>query len=622
MKKTITLLMTLLLIVALTACSGAGIATVANVNEAQSPIVTSDDAAGTSAEAVIGAGSVAEALAENSETHDDAGDYVWESSAAVPIILNGNSITADGDGVTVEGSTATITSAGTYRLSGALADGQIIVNTDAEGVVRLIFSGVDIRNSTSAPINIVSAEKTVIVLADGAENYVSDGASYVFEDPAEDEPNAAIFSKSDLTIYGNGSLTVNGNYNDGIASKDGLIIASGAITVNAADDGLRGKDYLVVESGSITVNAQGDGLKSDNEEDAAQGYISIEAGVINITSGGDAIQAQTDVMIADGEFNLVSGGGSSRRIDEAASAKGIKATVNVAIDGGTFTINSADDAIHSNASLTINGGVFSISTGDDGLHADSTLDINGGEILVAESYEGVESAVITINAGAIHVVSSDDGINVAGGNDGSGMNQGFGPGGRPGMGPGQDAFTYSGSYYLYIHGGYIVVEAAGDGIDVNGAIEMTEGIVLVSGPTEQMNGAVDYDAWFNMTGGFLVAAGSSGMAQAPGASSSQSSVLIYLTSAQPAGTLVHIQNSAGENILTFAPAKEYQSIAVSSPGLVNGATYELYIGGSSTGAVSDGLYQDGTYAPGAQYTSFTISGMATTIGTGGNRFRP
>jgi hypothetical protein len=621
MKKTITLLMAWLLVFALTACSGGASAT--DVNEAQNSNVTSGEATGASAAAGTGAGSVAEAHAENSETHDEADDYAWDDSAAVSIVLNGTSITADGDGVAVDGSQATITSAGTYRLSGSLADGQIIVNTQDKEVVRLVLNGVDLRSATSAPINVISAEKTVIVLADNTENYVSDGASYVLENPEEDEPNAAIFSKGDLTIYGNGSLTVSGNYEDGIASKDGLVIASGKITVSAVDDGIRGKDYLVVKGGNVTVNAQGDGLKSDNEEDATKGYISIETGAINITSGGDAIHAQTDVMITDGEFTLASGGGSNSRMDESSSAKGIKAAANVNIEGGTFTINSADDAIHSNGSLAINGGAFSIASGDDGMHADSTLEVNGGDIRITESYEGIESAVITINAGDIHIVSNDDGLNVAGGNDGSGVNQWLGPGGGPGGGgPGQDAFAYSGSYYLYIHGGYMVIEAAGDGVDVNGAIEMTDGVVVVNGPTEQMNGALDYDAGFNMTGGFVIAAGSSGMAQAPDASSSQSSVLIYLTSTQPAGTLVHIQNSAGDDVLTFAPTKEYQSIAFSSPELVNGATYDVYIGGSSTGAVKDGLYRDGTYTPGTPYTTFTISGVATTIGAGGNRRRP
>ncbi|MCB0225373.1 MAG: carbohydrate-binding domain-containing protein [Anaerolineae bacterium] len=602
----------------------------------------------------MGAASVADAGAANSKNHDDEADYTWDSAAVIPIVLNGDAITADGEGVTVDGSTATITSAGTYSLSGTLVDGQIIVDTEDEDIVRLILNGVDIGNSTSAPINIVSAEETMIVLADGTDNYITDGDSYVFADPDEDEPNAAIFSKSDLTLSGSGSLTVDAHYNDGIASKDGLIIADGTITVNAADDGLRGKDYLIVKNGNITIDAQGDGLKSDNEDDTDKGYIAIETGTITITAGGDAIQAETDVMITDGDFTLTSGGGSAGVIEEDASAKGIKAGVNVNIDGGTFTLDTADDAVHSNGSLVINDGAFVIATGDDGIHADSTLEINAGDIQITESYEGIESAVITINDGNINLVSSDDGLNVAGGNDGSGMGGRpgpggeFGPGGGPGQGdrpepgqgrgprpdgepgqapgfdlssmfgqgggPGQDGFATSGDYYLYINGGTIVIDAGGDGIDANGAIEMTDGLVIVNGPTQRMNGALDYDASFTLSGGFLVAAGSSGMAQAPGESSSQPSVLINFDSTQPAGTLVHIQTEAGEDILTFAPTKEYQSVAFSSAELTEGTIYQVYTGGSSTGTETDGLYLDGVYTGGASYTEFTVSGMVTRVG--------
>lgn len=615
MKRALVFLMTFMLIFTLAACSLSNAETTTGTSVIQnSNLPASNTISYAATESSPGAASVAQALAENSAVHEVAGDYAWENSAVVPIGLDGNSINVDGDGVTVDGSTATITSPGTYSLNGSLADGQIIVSTEDEGVVRLILDGVELRSSTSAPIFVMSAEETLIVLADQTENYVSDGASYVLEDPAEDEPNAAIFSKGDLTISGNGSLTVDGNYNDGIASKDGLIIASGTLTVNSVDDGIRGKDYLVVKDGNITINAQGDGLKADNEEDATLGYLFVETGIINITSTGDALVAQTDVMIADGEFTLASGGGSNYWAGDDTSAKGVKAVVSVTIDDGTFNINSADDAIHSNGSIVINGGTFQIATADDGMHADSTLEINGGSIQVTESFEGIESAVITINAGEISIVASDDGVNVAGGNDGSGMNPGLGPGGRPGRGAGQDVFTYAGRYYLYIHDGYLVIEAAGDGIDVNGAIEMTDGVVLVNGPTERMNGALDYDASFNMTGGFLVAAGSSGMAQAPGDSSSQSSILLNFAATQKAGTLVHIQDSAGDALLTFSPTKQYQSIAFSSPELIKGATYMIYTGGSSTGTVKDGLYQDGNYTPGAQYTSFTVSGVVTRIG--------
>lgn len=619
MKNTLLTISTLILVLALSACSVNSSATVSAVVDSGGSSSTTSNTTNIPSTA---SPSVPEALAENSSVHEDANDYSWESANVVSISLEGNTISTSGLGVVVDGSTATITAAGTYSLSGSLNDGQIIVNTESNAIVRLILNGVDIYSSTSAPIYIQKSEETMIVLAEGSQNTIVDSTDYILENSDSDEPNAAIFSTSDLTIYGGGSLSVEGNYNDGIASKDGLIIASGTITVEAVDDGIRGKDYLVVENGVITVNAGGDGLKADNAEDATKGFISIEAGVLNITSAGDAITAETDVMVSGGEFTITSGGGSNAWVDENTSAKGIKGLVSVNIDYGSFTFDCADDAIHSNGTITINNGTFDIATGDDGMHADASLTINGGTIQISESYEGLESAVISLNGGEIHIASSDDGINVASGNDGSGVNPGFG-GGRPG-GPGQDTFNYSGDTYLYINGGYIYVDANGDGLDINGAIVMTGGTVLVNGPTENMNGALDYDAGFTISGGFLVAVGSAGMAQAPGQASSQNSLLINFSSTIPAGTLIHIQNSAGEEILTFSPTKRYQSLAFSSAELVNGETYTISYGGSSSGSQADGLYQGGSYSSGSQYTSFTVSGTVTMIGAtgGGMRMRP
>lgn len=614
MNKLIAVSMTALLVLAVAACSASPVEVVPGVSVVADSSSTSTDAT----VAATAVASVVEAQAENSAPSVEAGDFAWDSAAVIAIQLNGDAISADGAGVTVEGGAATITAPGTYSLSGALADGQIVVNTNADGIVRLILNGVDLRSASSAPIYIENAEKTVIVLADGTVNHLTDAAEYVFVDPEEAEPSAALFSNSDLTIGGNGSLTVTGNYGDGIATDDGLVIAGGTLTITAADDGLRGKDYLVIENGNLTVTAQANGLKSDDEEDATRGYIAIENGTIAVTAGGDAIQAQTDVLITAGALTLFAGGGHASRLAADTSAKGLKGAVSVVIDGGTFSIDAADDAVHSNGSVVINGGDFVIATGDDGVHADATLDINGGQIEIADSFEGLESAVITINAGELHIVSSDDGLNVAAGNDGSGTQWmgpgGGGPGRGPGSGPGQDAFNYTGDYYLYIHGGTVVVDADGDGLDINGAIEMTGGVVLVNGPTENMNGALDYDGGFKMTGGLLVAAGSAGMAQAPDQGSSQYSILVNLASAQPEGTLVYLETSAGEDVLTFAPNKPYQSVAFSSPALAQGVTYSLYLGGSSTGAETDGLYQGGTYSGGTEYTSFTLSGIVTRIG--------
>jgi hypothetical protein len=136
----------------------------------------------------------------------------------------------------------------------------------------------------------------------------------------------------------------------------------------------------------------------------------------------------------------------------------------------------------------------------------------------------------------------------------------------------------------------------------------------VNGPTENMNGALDAGS-FTISGGLLVAAGSAGMAEAPGEASSQYSVLVNFSSPLQAGSLVHIRASDGSAVLTFAPGKTYQSIVLSSPELVSGATYEVYVGGSASGAATDSLISDGTYTAGELYTSFTVSQVTTWIGS-------
>ena len=536
------------------------------------------------------------------------------------ISLQGTTIQVDGSGVSVADSTATITAAGVYRLSGSLDDGQIIVETEDEGTVELILDNAAITNSSSAPIFVSSAEEVIITLADGSSNTVTDSTSYVFADAETDEPDAAIFSKSDLVISGSGSLTVNANYKNGIASKDNLTIENGVITVNTAADGVKGKDSVTILDGTLTIVSGSDGIQSTNDTDEEKGTVTISGGSLNITSSLDGIQAETDLLISGGDLTIVTGGGSANSSTQAGwgnpgsdsttteSMKALKAGVNLTVSGGNINIDSEDDALHSNDSLSIDGGTLTLASGDDGVHADTSLVINNGNITISKSYEGIESAAITLNGGTIYITASDDAINVAGGNDGSAM------GGRPG----QNNFSDSGDYTLTINGGYIVLDAGGDGLDSNGTISMTDGVVIVNGPTNSGNGPVDYMGSFNISGGFLLAVGSSGMAQATSSDSSQYAVLYNYDSAQSAGTLIHIESASGEDILTFTPSKEYQSVLFSSADLQNGATYTLTSGGSASGSAQDGLYNNATVSGASQVTSFTISSVVTSLGTASN----
>lgn len=545
------------------------------------------------------------------EDGNDSNDveYTWDSNREFTIELTGAGAVAEGPGATANQNIVTIKYPGTYLISGDLDDGRIIVNTEYDDDVVLVMNGINISSSVSSPLYILNAKDTIIILADNSENCFRDAVTYTYDDAEKEEPNAAIFSNDDLLIRGNGSLTVYGYFNDGITSEDDLIIESGTINVYAKDDGIRGKDSITVKNGSITIESGGDGLKSDNESDTTKGFIEIENGTFTIMSCGDAIAAAHDIRITDGTFTIVSGGGNTQTIYGDSSSKGIKGLTNVVIHDGHYIIDSSDDAIHSNEIIEIYDGTFQIASGDDALHSDTTMEINGGDILISKSYEGLESGSITINDGTIRITSSDDGINLAGGVDGSGM------GGRPGQPsqPGQGGFEQSGDYHLYMNGGYIVVDADGDGVDSNGTIDITGGTLLINGPTSNNNGALDSQGNCTISGGLLVAAGSAGMAEAPGQLSSQYSVLVNFRSTLNSGTLFTIRSSKGEDLVCFSPSIRYQSIVFSSPDLTSNESYDIYYGGSSDGTDQDGIYIDGTYSPGTKYTSFTVSNSMTTI---------
>ena len=528
----------------------------------------------------------------------ETGDTIAGSSAdnTTEIILADSGITISGTGAMVDDFIVTISSGGTYDISGSLTDGQILVDSDDEDIVYLRLYGANIASLDNSPLFVSNAEEVVIQLMEGTTSTLEDSSNYVYADVDEDEPDSAIFSKDDLSIIGSGTLYVYGHYNDGIKSKDGLIIAGGTLIIDSIDDGIVGKDFLTVNGADIAILAAGDGLKSSNDDDATLGYIYLEDVVLDVDSGADAIQAETNIYVMSGDIDIISGGGSGMSISDDDSAKGLKCGVALQIDSGDFIIDSADDAVHSNETILVNSGTFSLASGDDGIHADAAIAINAGDFDIIQSYEGIESSVITINGGDIAIVSSDDGINIAGGSDSS-------SGGR---------FDTSDGDTLYINGGTIVIDATGDGIDANGSIEMTGGTVLVHGPTSSGDSAIDYDQSFTIDGGLLVAAGSSQMAQAPDSSSSQYSIKASIGT-RSGGSLFHLQTASGSRIVTFAPDKNYQSVVVSSPDLEGGETYDIYLGGSDTGTESDGLYTDGSYSGGARISRFTISAITTSI---------
>ncbi len=552
------------------------------------------------------------------------GDSSGDSGQGNRILLQGDTITLDGTNATVDGSIVTITAAGTFTVSGTLEDGQVRVDAGDKDTVRIILDGADLSSSTTAPIYVLNSDKTVISLADNSQNSVTDGSSYLQEDADSDEPNAAIFSKDDLTLNGGGSLTVTGRFNDGITSKDDLKITAGSITVNAVNDGIRGRDSVVMKGGALTIHAAGDGIQSNNDEDKEKGFVTIEDGTIRIVSGADGIQAESALTVNGGEISITAGGGSSNVTSTGSSdprgmgpmqgssapdtdstslvsTKGLKANTSLVVTGGSLVIDTADDALHSDGDITLDGGSLTLASGDDAVHAEGTLSIDGGDIRITKCYEGLEAAEITLNGGTTHLVARDDGVNTVPA-DGS---------------SGRDVSATSGDNPLFIKGGYLFVDSGGDGLDITGPISMSGGTVIVNGPTSDGDSPIDYLGDFSISGGLVLATGSSGMAMAASSSSTQPSMMLVYSATQPAGTLAHIESAGGEDVVTFSPSKMYESALFSSPGLVKGATYTVYSGGSSTGTLTDGLYSGGKYTPGTQVTGLTLSGVVTTYGSSG-----
>jgi hypothetical protein len=367
-------------------------------------------------------------------------DFVWDNAATITTItLNTTSISSSTENVSVDGSTATITKAGYYVVSGTLTNGQIKVNADS-GIVKIKLNGVTMTNNSTSPFYIKSAKKVILFLADNTENNISDASSY----SNSDEPNAAIFSNAYLGITGIGSLTVKGNYNDAISSDDQTIINNGNITVTAKDDGIRGKDYLKIENGVIKATAgTGHALKSDNSTDNGYGFIEI--------------------------------------------------------DGGTMTLSSTSaDGIHAYKRVIVNGGTISIAaSASQGLKSDSLVVINGGTTLITASREGIESPYISIKGGNLSVTASDDGLNatfgtVKGGTEANDNSMLEISGGYVAISAtGGDGMDSNGN--VKMTGGTVVVHGPKSqpevGIDYNGTFNISGGLLIASGTNSNMTQA-------------------------------------------------------------------------------------------------------------------------------------
>ncbi len=527
----------------------------------------------------------------------------YDAANATTIICHGDTAGIDGDGAVAEGGVITISKAGTYVISGELK-GSLVVQAENQSV-HLVLCGFTAVSNDGPAIHVKDAEKVILTLEAGTDNSLADGTTYTLE-AGEDEPNACLYAKSDLTVNGDGSIQIAGSYNHGIYCKDALIIAGGVLYIEAANDGIKGKDSVTILTADVTIDAGGDGIQSNRSGDSAYGWIHIKDGNFQITATQDGIQAESALEIESGSYSIETGGGSANAVmksdgsvnpqwgwwgeaesieNTSVSAKGLKAGTALNLSGGSFLLDTSDDALHSNGSLTISGGDYTIATGDDGAHADEALAISSGTIDITYSYEGLEGCSVTISGGSITIQSVDDGINAAGGSDGT-------------MGLDFDHFGSSSDYFLRITGGEIEIDASGDGLDSNGPLYVAGGTIHISGPTSGADGALDYESIAELSGGVVIAVSSAGMAAGFTDSSTQASFLTAFDASVSAGTEITVTDSAGTIICSYTPTKDYQAIVISAPTLQVNEIYTLTAGEQSMEVTLTSIATNSNISPG------------------------
>lgn len=587
------------------------------------------------------------------------------SDITAEIVLSGSTASVNGSGAKAEGTTITITQEGVYRVSGTLDDGQIIIDAD-KAKVQLILDNADINCSNFAAIYAVDSDKLFITLAEGSMNSLTDGETYENVDESG-APDACIYSSDSITINGTGSLTVNGNYGDGIHSKDDIVITGGSLDVSAVGDGIKGKDYVAVYDGDISITAGEDGIKSTNSTDEHAGFVYIKGGTFSIAAVNDAIQTETDLITAGGTFDLTAGGGSSNatkvhtddfgghgggfgggfkngfggdmpegdfgdfqsggrmgqlgqvNADTSSDLTLVRLTntddtVDVSTDNSTST-----KGIKAGSNIDISGGDFTIDSADDAVHSNGDVNISGGTFSIKAGDDGIHAdSEINISGGNVTIKESYEGIesaviNVTGGvvevtssDDGFNASDGTAQGG---MG------TYSSGAQLNISGGTVYVNADGDGLDSNGDMTISGGNIIVNGPTNSGNGALDGNNGITVTGGTLIASGASGMTEAPDKNSTQNSVSATFDSTISPGTLVTLTDDNGKEIISFTSVKTFNNVVISSADLSTGATYTFYTGGSSDGSAdSYGVYSSGYKNDGTEAGSFTVTDVVSYVG--------
>lgn len=625
---------TLLAALALTGCSTTSNALASSTTAADSSVGTTATTSSATATDTAASSSSFSTNVKSGEkldvdTHYSEQDLSWDTSSETAIDLSNPTAT---DGVTVEDGTLTITKAGTYKLSGEY-QGQIKVETADSDAVRLVLDNANITNSSGAALNVVNADEVILYSASGTTNTISDGADYTAT--GEDDPDAVVYSKADLTIAGEGTLKVNGNHEDGIHTSDGLVIASGTLEVNAANTGIKGKDYVDILGGTINVTAQQDGIKSTNDTDEGQGWTRLSNGTVTVNAGDDGFKASRVVEISGGSLTV-------EQSDEGIEAQYIN------VSGGDVNVTSADDGM--NASLKTSDSEStdsSANTSDAANQQQNNQQQNnqqqgslpGGQ--QSETSNQQQQGTGQPPQGQPPAVSgtSQDGTS-QNGTSGTGQqqnntqnqgNQNMGqppamPGGNAQDGTSQNGTTGTGQQgmgqppqggmpgggggtfevidaAINVSGGHVTVNAEGDGIDSNGVTTLSGGTLIVNGPSQGGNAALDTNGDLLLNGATVLSGSTADMFEAPSTNSTSGYLKLTNSSGFEQGSTVQVADSSGKVVANYKVTKSnVQLVLVSSSSIVKGQSYTAYTTTSAVDSNATSLASGAT-----ELGSFTAS---------------
>ena len=537
MLKTVTSV-TLIAVLGLTGCSTASGTTLTSGTSTVHSAVSGTTAGTSTSNAAAG-------QTLDAQTHYTNEDLTWDSSGEKTIDLANPTAT---DGVSVENGTITITSGGTYRLTGEYS-GQVKIEAAKTDTVRLVLDNAKITNSTGAAINVVSAAEAIIYTAAGTTNTVADEANYTAT--GDDDPDAAIYSTANLTLTGEGSLSVEGAYEEGIHTTGGLVIASGTLEVNAANTGIKGKDYVDITGGIVNVTAAQDGIKSTNTDDESMGFTRLSAGSVTVSAGDDGLKAPHTLEISGGTLNI------------EKSNEGIEAQYINILDGDV-TVNSTDDGI--NASLKDSS-------------SDTSSDTTSGTATTGQQTQQNQN-------GQVQQAPAGGGAAPGGSQGSTGQNQNMPQPPTDGAMPGGGTFEVVDAA-INISGGTVTVNAEGDGIDSNGTATFSGGTVTVNGPVAGGNNALDSNGDLLLNGGTVTAGSTADMFEAPSSASTSGYLKITDSSALTQGSTVQVTDSSGTVVANYKiTTSGVQLVLVSNKNIVKGQSYTVSVTSGSVDAAS------------------------------------